>query len=56
MTTAELPKYELYVAGGSFPPANGRFYVMKRFAARFDVCGGALEGSPFKLPSTSRSW
>src|SRR5688500_2617695 len=26
MATAELPKYELYVAGGSFPPANGRFY------------------------------
>jgi len=26
MATTELPKYELYVAGGSFPPANGRFY------------------------------
>lgn len=26
MATVELPKYELYVAGGSFPPANGRFY------------------------------
>jgi (Z)-2-((N-methylformamido)methylene)-5-hydroxybutyrolactone dehydrogenase len=26
MATAELPRYELYVAGGSFPPANGRFY------------------------------
>src|SRR5215468_10892048 len=26
MATVELPQYELYVAGGSFPPANGRFY------------------------------
>ena len=26
MTTVELPQYDLYVAGGSFPPANGRFY------------------------------
>src|SRR6187551_1278351 len=26
MATVDLPKYELYVAGGSFPPANGRFY------------------------------
>ena len=26
MTTVDLPQYDLYVAGGSFPPANGRFY------------------------------
>jgi len=26
MATVDLPRYELYVAGGSFPPANGRFY------------------------------
>src|SRR5215470_8010556 len=26
MATVELPQYELYVAGGTFPPANGRFY------------------------------
>jgi aldehyde dehydrogenase (NAD+) len=26
MATVELPQYELYVAGGNFPPANGRFY------------------------------
>jgi acyl-CoA reductase-like NAD-dependent aldehyde dehydrogenase len=26
MATVELPQYELYVAGGSFPPASGRFY------------------------------
>ncbi len=26
MATVELPQYELYVAGGSFPPADGRFY------------------------------
>src|ERR1700759_770269 len=26
MATVELPQYELYVAGGSFPPAKGRFY------------------------------
>ena len=26
MATVGLPRYELYVAGGSFPPANGRFY------------------------------
>ena len=26
MATVGLPQYELYVAGGSFPPANGRFY------------------------------
>ena len=26
MATAELPRYELYVAGESFPPAGGRFY------------------------------
>ena len=26
MATVELPQYELYVAGGSFPPAGGRFY------------------------------
>ena len=26
MATVDLPQYELYVAGGSFPPANGRFY------------------------------
>jgi (Z)-2-((N-methylformamido)methylene)-5-hydroxybutyrolactone dehydrogenase len=26
MATVELPQYELYVAGGSFPPATGRFY------------------------------
>ena len=26
MATVDLPQYDLYVAGGSFPPANGRFY------------------------------
>ena len=26
MATAELPQYELHVAGGSVPPAGGRFY------------------------------
>ena len=26
MATLELPRYELHVAGTSFPPANGRFY------------------------------
>src|SRR5262245_47310394 len=26
MSTVELPQYELYVAGGSFPPATGRCY------------------------------
>jgi aldehyde dehydrogenase (NAD+) len=26
MATVGLPQYDLYVAGGSFPPANGRFY------------------------------
>ena len=26
MATAELPRYELHVAGESFPPAGGRFY------------------------------
>jgi aldehyde dehydrogenase (NAD+) len=26
MATIELPQYDLHVAGGSFPPANGRFY------------------------------
>jgi aldehyde dehydrogenase (NAD+) len=26
VATVELPQYELYVAGGSFPPAAGRFY------------------------------
>jgi acyl-CoA reductase-like NAD-dependent aldehyde dehydrogenase len=26
MATVELPRYALYVAGGSFPPATGRFY------------------------------
>src|SRR3954464_12079035 len=26
MATVELPQYDLYVAGGSFPPASGRFY------------------------------
>ena len=26
MATVDLPQYELYVAGGSFPPAAGRFY------------------------------
>src|SRR3954453_21765060 len=26
MATVELPQYDLYVAGGTFPPANGRFY------------------------------
>jgi (Z)-2-((N-methylformamido)methylene)-5-hydroxybutyrolactone dehydrogenase len=26
MATVELPQYDLYVAGGSFPPANGGFY------------------------------
>ncbi|HWT23448.1 MAG TPA: hypothetical protein VN213_08075 [Solirubrobacteraceae bacterium] len=26
MATVELPQYGLYVAGGSFPPAGGRFY------------------------------
>jgi acyl-CoA reductase-like NAD-dependent aldehyde dehydrogenase len=26
VATLELPQYELYVAGGSFPPAAGRFY------------------------------
>jgi (Z)-2-((N-methylformamido)methylene)-5-hydroxybutyrolactone dehydrogenase len=26
MATVGLPQYDLYVAGGSFPPANGKFY------------------------------
>ena len=26
MATVELPQYELHVAGGSLPPADGRFY------------------------------
>ena len=26
MATVDPPQYDLYVAGGSFPPANGRFY------------------------------
>jgi (Z)-2-((N-methylformamido)methylene)-5-hydroxybutyrolactone dehydrogenase len=26
VATVDLPQYDLYVAGGSFPPANGRFY------------------------------
>ena len=26
MATAELPQYELYVAGGNSAPASGRFY------------------------------
>ena len=34
MATVDLPQYDLYVAGGSFPPANGRFYDTRRSVHR----------------------